>query len=137
MQNKPDKRDLRYLQFVTDRMDGLPAEEIADKLVSGPPTALYRLLANDGYPVCPTCGAAPINEKHSCESKRQPGPGTVKSSELPAASRAAELFTDTLRGLLSSVADLEFRLDSSQDGRIVGVDKVEGSTYVSRWPVFQ
>src|SRR5215216_234716 len=133
MQKKPDSRDLRYLQFVTDRMHGHSDEQIANKLISGPPTSLYRQLANDGYPVCPACGAAPIDKKHSCKSKRQPGLGTGKSSELPDPSLASELFADTLRSLLASVADLEPRHERSQDGRIVGTDTfVAGPSYLSR-----
>ena len=133
MQKKPDSRDLLYLQFVTDRMNGhLSDEQIANKLVSGPPTLLYRQLANDGYPVCPACGTAPIDKKHSCESKRQPGSGTGKSSELPDTARASELIADTLRSLLASVAALEFRHERSQDGRIVGTDTFLGSSYLSR-----
>jgi hypothetical protein len=132
MQKNPDSRDLRYLQFVTDRMHGHSDKQIANKLVSGPPTLLYRQLANDGYPVCPACGAAPIDKKHSCESKRQPGSGTGKSSELPDTARASELIADTLRSLLASVADLEFRHERSQDGRIVGTDTFLGSSYLSR-----
>jgi len=132
MQKNPDSRDLRYLQFVTDQMHGHSDKQIANKLVSGPPTLLYRQLANDGYPVCPACGAAPIDKKHSCESKQQPGPGTGKSSELPDTARASELIADTLRGLLASVADLEFRHERSQDGRIVGTDTFLGSSYFSR-----
>jgi hypothetical protein len=133
MQKNPDSRDLRYLQFVTDRMHGDSDKQIAHKLVSGPPTSLYRQLANDGYPVCPACGAAPIDKKHSCRSKRQPGPGTGKSSELPDPSLASELFADTLRSLLAKVADLEPRHESSQDGRIVGRDTfVPGPSYLSR-----
>ena len=132
MQKKPDSRDLRYLQFVTDRMNGHSDEQIANKLISGPPTSLYRQLANDGYPVCPACGAAPIDKKHSCKSKRQPGLGTGKSSELPDPSLASELFADTLRSLLARVADLEPRHESSQDGRIVGTDTFVGSLYLER-----
>lgn len=132
MQKNPDSRDLRYLQFVTDRMYGLSDEQIANKLVSGPPNLLYRQLANDGYPVCPACGAAPIDKKHSCESKRQPGPGTGNSSELPDPSLASELFADALRSLLASVADLEPRHESSQDGRIVGRGTFVGSAHLSR-----
>jgi hypothetical protein len=122
-----------YLQFVTDRMHGhLSEEQIANKLVSGPPTSLYRQLADYGYPVCAACGAAPIDKKHSCESQRQPGSGTGKSSELPDPSLASELFADTLRSLLARVADLESRHESTQDGRIVGTDTFVGSLYLER-----
>jgi hypothetical protein len=55
-----------------------------------------------------------------------------KRTELPEVSRAAELFADTLRGLLASVADLDYRQDSSQDGRIAGIDAIPGPSYLSR-----
>src|SRR5215210_447789 len=132
MQKNLDSRDLQYLQFFNDRMHGHSDEQIANKLVSGPPTSLYRQLANDGYPVCPACGESPINKNHSCKSKRQFGPGTGKSSDLPDPSLASELFADTLRRLLARVADLEPRHESSQDGRIVGRDTFVGSLYLSR-----
>jgi hypothetical protein len=51
---------------------------------------------------------------------------------LPAPSRASELFADLLRSLLSSAATLEFRYDSSQDGRIAGTDVIPGPSYFSR-----
>jgi hypothetical protein len=64
---------------------------------------------------------------------RQPGPGTGRGTELPAVSQACELFAETLRDLLARVADLEFRHDSSQDGRVVGTDTIAESAYLSRW----
>jgi hypothetical protein len=120
------------------RLNGLSDKDIAEKLKCGSIAHLYRRLSDDGYPVCSACGAAPIDKKqHACEAKRQPGPGTGKRTELPDVSRASELFAGTLRSLLANVADLEFRHDSSQDGRVVSMDEVEGSSYVSRWHVFE
>jgi hypothetical protein len=93
MQKNPDSRDLRYLQFVTDRMNGHSDKQIADKLVRGAPADLYRRLADDGYPVCPACGAAPVKGRH-CASphRRNPGAGTGVRRELPPAARAVGLF---------------------------------------------
>ena len=131
--NEPHPRDFRYLTFVTGRAHGWNDEDIATKCRCGSAAHLYRRLSADGYPVCATCGAAPISKEHTCKPKRRPGPGTGEGRELPAVSGASGLFTDTLRDLLASVADLEHRHESSQDGRIVGRDVVEGSTlYLSR-----
>jgi len=131
--NEPHPRDFRYLTFVTGRAYGWNDEDIATKCKCGSAAHLYRRLNADGYPVCATCGAAPISKEHACKPKRRPGPGTGEGRELPAVSRASDLFTDTLRDLLASVADLEHRQERSQDGRILGLDVVEGSSlYFSR-----
>jgi hypothetical protein len=58
--------------------------------------------------------------------------GNGKNSDLPDPSLSSEIFADTLRSLLASVADLEPRHESSQDGRIVGRDTFVGSLYLSR-----
>jgi hypothetical protein len=138
-----DGRDFRYFQFVFGRAQNSSDEEIVKELDDpeiDSPQVLYRQLAKDNYPVCPVCGKAPANVSHCAQAeqmresgKRQPGPGTGRRTELPAAFSASELFADTLRGLLASVADLEFRHDSSQDGRVVGTDAIAGSSYLSRW----
>jgi hypothetical protein len=119
--------------FLNGRVNGWNDEAIATKCKCLSAAHLYRRLSADGYPVCPMCGASPLSKDHACKPKRQPGPGTGKGEELPAASRASELLTDTLRGLLASAADLDHRHERSQDGRIVGRDVVEGSSlYLSR-----
>jgi len=128
-----DPRESRYLMFLNGRVNGWNDEAIATKCKCISAAHLYRCLRADGYPVCPTCGASPISGDHACKPKRQPGPGTGQSRELPAVSRASGLFTDSLRDLLASVADLEHRQERSQDGRILGLDMVEGSSlYFSR-----
>jgi hypothetical protein len=130
---KADPRELRYVTFVSCRVHGWNDEDIAAKCECGSAAHLYRRLRADGYPVCPTCGASPISEGHACKPKRQPGPGTGEGRELPAVFRASDLFTDALRDLLASVADLEHRHESSQDGRILGMDVIGGSSlYLSR-----
>jgi len=70
--------------------------------------------------------------KETPKSKQQPGPGTGRGTELPAAHQASELFEHTLHGLLASVADVEFRHDTAQDGRVVGTDAIPGPVYLSR-----
>jgi hypothetical protein len=129
---QPDPLDTRYLKLVMGRLNGVPDQDIATELECGSAVHMYQRFSNDNYPVCAECGAAPINKEHACKSKRQWGPGTDERAELPAPSRASELFADLLRGLLASVADLEFRYENSQDGRIVGTDTLPGPVYFSR-----
>ena len=137
MQQKPDKRDLRYLQFVTDRMNGRSDEEIADQLVRGAPADLYRRLADDGYPVCPACGAAPVKGRHCASpNRRNPGAGTGVRRELPPATRAVRLFQErleALQALLRGTEDLEHRQEVYQDGRFPGADVYEGTLVFSRY----
>jgi hypothetical protein len=140
---KLDGRDLRYFKFVFGRAQRLPIEDIIKDLDDpeiDSPQVLYQQLARDGYPVCSKCGKAPVNGMHCAQAeqmresgKRQPGPGTGRGTELPTALPASDLFAHTLSGLLASVADLEFRHDRSQDGRIAGTDAIVGSAYLSRW----
>jgi hypothetical protein len=137
MQKNPDSRDLRYLQFVTDRINGHPDEQIADKLVRGAPADLYRRLADDGYPVCPACGAAPVKGRH-CASPywRNPGAGTGQRRELPPPARAVGLFQgrlEALQALLRDAEDLEHRQEVYQDRRFPGADVYEGTLVFSRF----
>lgn len=129
---QPHPRDARYLKFVMGRFSGLSDRDIATKLECGSVAHLYQRLSDEGYPVCAACGAAPKDKEHACKPKRRPGPGSEDGTSLPAPSRASELLVDLLHGLLASVADLEFRHDSSQDGRVVGTDTIPGPSYFSR-----
>jgi hypothetical protein len=70
IQKDPDKRDLRYLRLVTQRLEGRTDTEIAKGMDIDPPEALYQLLAQDGFPICPVCGAAHAGANH-CEEKRR------------------------------------------------------------------
>ncbi len=127
-----DPRDHRYLTFVTGRVQGWHDEEIAAECKCASAAQLYQRLSADGYPVCPTCGGAPVRTEHECAQKRRPRPGTGEGEDLPAASQASGLFEAALRRLLESVADLEYRQESVQDGRIVGRDLFEGSSVYFR-----
>ena len=114
----PHPRDSRYLTSVMRRLGGLSDKDMAEELKCRSMAHLYPRLSDDGYPVCSACGAAPIDKKqHACGAMRKPGPGTGEGTELPAASRASKLFGDTLHGLLASVANLDYRHDSSAHRR--------------------
>lgn len=74
------------------------------------------------------------DKRHAlCAGGKKQQPGTERGTDLPAALPASGLFAGTLLGLLASVADLEFRHDRSQDGRIAGTDAISGPVYLSRW----
>jgi hypothetical protein len=138
MPRKPDSRDLRYLQFVTDRTHGHSDKEIADKLVSGTPSDLYSCLADDGYPVCPVCGAAPVDKARHCElpKQRKPGAGAGQHRELPPPALAVGLFQERLEALqvlLRDAEDLEHRQEGYQDGRFPGADVYECTLVFTRY----
>jgi hypothetical protein len=117
------------------RMQGITSEEeLARKAKFPSVEAMHANLQTWGLAgMLPETSRLTRKPKMPKSGKRQPGPGTARSTELPAALLASELFAHTLRGLLASVTDLEFRHDRSQDGRIAGTDAIPGSTYLSRW----
>ena len=139
IQKQPHPRDVRYLTFVTHRLNGLSDKEIAVKLNLGSPTALYQRLNLDGYPVCLVCGEAPASSPH-CEppkeglepTKRKAGTGTEKYSALPPPDNATELFRKALAKLTREVEELEHRRETYTGGRFVGTDVHEGSLLLSR-----
>jgi len=137
MQQKPDIRDRRYLQFVTVRVYGRSDEEIAETLVAGTPADLYRRLADDGYPVCPVCGAAPVKGRHcAVPNRRNLGVGTGQRRELPPPARAVGLFQErleALQALLRTTEDLEHSQEFYQDRRFPSADVYEGTLVFSRY----
>jgi hypothetical protein len=65
---KQDERVERYLRFyLLRRNDEYSEDEIASQLGFGSTQALYQQLRADKHPVCPICGALPVEEGH-CES---------------------------------------------------------------------
>lgn len=131
---KLDGRDLRYLKFVFGRAqnatDGQLVTELSDPEIDSP-QILYRRLSNDGYPVCPECGEAPIRGKH-CDppekkkrSRRatQGGGGVQK---LPSPKAATYLFQEALRSLQRDVDKLSHRRDYLKDGRFVAENVLSG-----------
>jgi hypothetical protein len=121
IQKNPDPRDLRYIQFVSDRLHGLSETDIAQQFGFESPKALYQRLSKDGYPVCPGCGTASVTGKHCEPHKRQrnPGAGTGQCRQLPSAAQAADLFREQLESLLREVDELEHQDEVLQDGRVV------------------
>jgi hypothetical protein len=142
MQKKPDPRDLRYLQFVTDRNLGLPDTKIAANFGFESPQDLYQRLSIDGYPVCSECGTAPVTGKH-CEQqkdggRRRAGQGTGERVELPPAKEAIPLFQEALDELREAIDALEPRKEYFQDGRFVVETHIQGRAYDSgEWVEFK
>ncbi len=136
---EPDPRDVRYLQFVTDRLHGLSDTEIAKKWGLSP-RALYQSLSIDGYPVCPVCGTAPVASEHckQLSDKRERlarGAGTVE--DLPPAEAATPLFRERLAALLRATEDLEHRRESLQGGRFTSWYVYDDPVYFPRESFFE
>jgi hypothetical protein len=119
----PDERDTRYLQFVTRRLNNQRDAEIATNLGFASPLALYRRLSEDGYPVCPECGAAPVKDidKH-CEPtaqkrERRARRGTDEAVELPPAAAAADLLRGAIERMKGNVSSLYSRKEFYRDDR--------------------
>lgn len=124
IQKRPDPRDLRYLKLVWGRAQGADDQKIVTELEDpdiDSPQVLYRSLHKDNYPVCPTCGEAPVQAGHCQEEipKRQPrksGP----PRDLPPASAAMSLFQERIEALTRAVENLPYLVETSQGGRFVG-----------------
>ena len=89
----------------------------------GLPQALYQQLRTDKHPVCPVCGALPVEEDH-CEPpatpKRQARKGGREAVQLPPAENAMRLFSGVLNKLLLfEVGKLKRREERLQSGRFV------------------
>jgi hypothetical protein len=131
-----DRRKRAYEQvarFWTARVQGSssekePTEEELRKKAGFPSVEAMRASLQNWW----LAGMLPQTSRLTSKPTH-PGPGTGRGTELPAVHLACELFAETLRDLLASVTDLEFRHDRSQDGRIVGTEAIVGSAYLSRW----
>ncbi len=90
-----DQRVIRYVKFYGFRMEQLPEAEVAHKLEAGSPAVLYQMLRQDGFPVCPICGATPEGPGHcdppTTNRKRRARQGGG-AKELPPAREAKDLF---------------------------------------------
>jgi len=121
---KQDERVDRYLKlYVLRRNDDYSEEKIASTLGFGSPQALYQQLRADKHPVCPICGALPVEEGH-CEApapaKRQARKGGGEAVPLPPAENAIGLITQVLnRLLLFEVGKLKRREERLEGGRFV------------------
>jgi hypothetical protein len=93
MGKNPDKRVLRYLDFYNQRLNERSEDDVAHKWHFASSQALYQVLSQDGFPVCPVCGETPAGPKHCKAPKtRKPKPSDGKIVELPPASDAIPLF---------------------------------------------
>jgi hypothetical protein len=97
--------DLMFLQFRHAQHDGLEEERIARKFGYLTPKALYAKLAEDGYPVCQTCGAHTKNHPRHSElpedrppkrERKAKAAGGQETVKLPPARAAAPLFEDMI-----------------------------------------
>lgn len=97
--SEPDARIKRYFKWYGLRLSGWPEHQIRSELEQlglgefGSAEALYAQLANDGFPVCKTCGETPVSPEH-CEKpkERKPGPPEGLKIDLPPAGDAYDLF---------------------------------------------
>ena len=97
--------DLMFLQFRTDQRNGLEEERKAREFGYPTPKALYAKLAEDGYPVCKTCGAHTKNHPPHSElpedrppkrERKAKAAGDQEAVKLPPARAAAPLFEDMI-----------------------------------------
>ena len=121
---KQDERVERYLKlYLLRRNDQYSEDQIALNLGFGSPRALYEQLRADAHPVCPICGALPVEEGHcepSAAPKRQAREGGSEALQLPPAENAMGLITQPLnRLLLFEVGKLKRREERLEGGRFV------------------
>ncbi|MDP9478246.1 MAG: hypothetical protein M3R38_21630 [Actinomycetota bacterium] len=93
-QNQPNPKLSMYFKYCTLRLDGLSEGEVANELGAGSPEALYQILIQDHFPVCPVCGETPVGPDHCQRYKRRKARGETDQSgpELPPARQAIPLF---------------------------------------------
>src|ERR671921_488894 len=127
---KSDDRVERYLQlYLLRRNHEYSEDQIASTLGFGSPRALYQQLRADKHPVCPICGALPVEEEH-CESpaapRRKAQQGEGEAVDLPPAANATNLFRKALDRLLADVSGLQWRKEYFKDGRFSVERDLEG-----------
>jgi hypothetical protein len=101
----PHPSDWIYLGVVGYRHQGWEEERIAREFDLPTPKALYAKLAEDGYPVCTTCGAHTKNHPPHREmpddrppkrERKAKAAGDQEAVKLPPARAAAPLFEDMI-----------------------------------------
>lgn len=96
--NQPGPGALRYAKYCALLASGGSEDQIKATLGIGSLEVLYRILIQDGYPVCPVCGKTPAQPQH-CEppakkrKARNSDSGVVK---LPPAGDAVPLFDEII-----------------------------------------
>jgi hypothetical protein len=111
----PKEKALRFLTFCDRRFSTeLTEEQIVSEFGLASPGTLYKQLKIDGSPVCGVCGLLYPDRDHreghkGKRKKRQPGVGGGHRINLPDASRARNLFRQTLEALheFISFVDIE------------------------------
>ncbi len=102
MKEEQDKKVYRYVQFYIYRTRKVSEQEIARQLGTESPAALYQTLHQDGFPVCPICGATPEGPGHCkppvTKRKRRARQGGA-AIELPRAREARDLFREATQAL--------------------------------------
>ena len=102
---KPHPSDALYIKVLHFRLDGWEEEHIAREFDYPTPKALYAKLAEDGYPVCKTCGAHTKNHPPHSElpegsppkrERKAKAAGDQETVKLPPARAAAPLFEDMI-----------------------------------------
>jgi hypothetical protein len=126
---KQDESVERYLQvYLLRRKGNFSEEEIASKLEFGSPQALYQQLRADMHPVCPICGAFPVEEEHCkppASEKRKARNGGGKASPLPPAENAMGLIEGVLQRLLLWEVSKLKRREERLEGRRFFVEHEE------------
>ena len=133
IQKDPDPRDLRYLKLVTGRLHERPEDEIAADAKCESPRALYQQLAQDGFRVCPQCGATHVEKDHckSSKRKRRARRSTDTRTELPNASEAIPLFAPVVKALDNYISDLTVLRETYADERFEAVESYELSALLT------
>jgi hypothetical protein len=105
----PEGKQTRYFLFCRLRNQRHSAEDIAVRLL-GPdssPTALYRELGTDGFPVCKMCGAYSADKSFCAKHLKEIEPKRKRRAmnlggdaiKLPPASEASDLFREAIAEL--------------------------------------
>ena len=130
-----DNRVKRYLQWYFWRLEGRLDDRILRGLKEGELgefrtlAALYKRLANDGFPVCEVCGETPARPEHCKELKgkrKRRAKHAGEKIELPPASAAMGIMRAVLMALEDDVAKLAERREWIQGERFVAGDYTTG-----------
>ncbi len=109
----------------------MPDTETCRELGFGSKEALYRRLANDGFPVCVSCGATPEKPNH-CEARKQRKDQKQRKArssgdpvELPPADRAKDLFRKDVEELVENIDELHNLRETLQAERFVSSVRID------------
>jgi hypothetical protein len=129
--NDPDPRVLRYVQYCGLRHAGADDDQIAAKFGRAPQT-LYAMLAQDGFPVCRTCGNTPAEQDHCkpLEKQRKGRSSAGPRTGLPPAAEALPLFYPVVDAFNEYLLDLTTLKEVYGDERFEAVDHNEATALV-------